>query len=174
MNKTWLIGDPHFGHENVISYCERPFSSVTEMDEEIIKRWNNLVKKNDEVILLGDFSFYGREKSRNILSRLHGTKTLIKGNHDTKSDKYYRDIGFRNASKYPIVVRQGIILSHQPMFGLFSNDSILMNIYAHEHNNKEFEDFTNCSACVSVERTNYEPVLLDEIESKILEIRRKK
>ena len=52
--KTFFTSDLHFGHENVIKFDERPFNSVEEMDEELIKRWNNKVGKGDIVYVLGD------------------------------------------------------------------------------------------------------------------------
>ena len=54
MAKIWLISDTHFGHTNVIKYCNRPFESSDEMDKTIIKNWNNTIKKYDKVFLLGD------------------------------------------------------------------------------------------------------------------------
>ena len=55
----WFTSDTHFGHKNIIEYCKRPFSSVEQMNEMLIKKWNNKVKVDDIVFHLGDFSFRG-------------------------------------------------------------------------------------------------------------------
>ena len=54
MAQIYFTGDLHFGHENVLRFDGRPFSSVEEMDEELISRWNNKVGKGDIVYILGD------------------------------------------------------------------------------------------------------------------------
>lgn len=81
MSDTFLWSDPHFGHQNIIRYCERPFSSVEEMNEELVQRYNERVKPEDRVIIAGDFSM--REEMVPLyLPRLNGKKELVWGNHD--------------------------------------------------------------------------------------------
>lgn len=78
----YLISDLHFGHENIIKYSSRPFSSVEEMNETLIKNWNDVVKDNDIVYHLGDFCFLKYNDCKNILRRLNGNINMILGNHD--------------------------------------------------------------------------------------------
>ena len=58
MSNMFFTSDTHWGHANSIKYCNRPFIDVVEMDEQLIDNWNSVVKANDEVWQLGDFSFY--------------------------------------------------------------------------------------------------------------------
>ena len=81
MSKTWLTSDPHFWHLNVIRYCNRPYTTVEEMNEKLILNWNKVVGPDDIVYVLGDFSLASRAVET-ILPRLNGRKKLILGNHD--------------------------------------------------------------------------------------------
>lgn len=76
--------DTHFGHANIIKYCNRPFADVYAMDAELIWRWNQVVKPEDEVFHLGDFAFANRNRVEDLLSKLNGRKFLVAGNHDPK------------------------------------------------------------------------------------------
>ena len=81
--KIFFTIDLHFGHENVIRFDNRPFNTVEEMDEEMIKRWNTKVGKGDIVYVLGDFIWKAAtNEAVSIIRRLNGQIILIKGNHD--------------------------------------------------------------------------------------------
>lgn len=54
---VYFTADTHFGHENIIKFCDRPFASVEEMDETLIANWNGRVRANDTVFILGDMFF---------------------------------------------------------------------------------------------------------------------
>ena len=88
--KIFLIGDCHFGHRNIIKYCNRPFASVEEMTDTLIKNWNGVVGKNDIVYVVGDFALCGKQKIIEIGQQLNGRKRLILGNHDQASLDTYR------------------------------------------------------------------------------------
>lgn len=78
----YFTADNHFGHENVIRFCNRPFASADEMNEHMISAWNDRVRQNDTVFILGDMFFRAKDVET-ILSRLKGKKRLIIGNHDS-------------------------------------------------------------------------------------------
>lgn len=73
-----------FFHANIIRLCNRPFDSVEEMNETLIKNWNAVVKKGDIVWSLGDFSFSSIENTIEIIKRLNGDLHMVLGNHDQK------------------------------------------------------------------------------------------
>ena len=60
----WFTSDTHFGHENIIKYCKRPFKSLEHMNMEIIRRWNERVQPDDMVIFAGDFCFRNSPASK--------------------------------------------------------------------------------------------------------------
>lgn len=77
----WFTSDSHFWHANVIKYCSRPFYSVEVMNETLVANWNSVVKPEDTIIHLGDFSFALRSVEL-YSERLNGHKKLVPGNHD--------------------------------------------------------------------------------------------
>lgn len=54
--EIYFTSDLHLGHDNIIRFCNRPFSSVEEMNDRIIQNYNSIVHKNDLVYILGDFN----------------------------------------------------------------------------------------------------------------------
>ena len=78
----YYIADPHFGHENILKMCRRPFGSIEDMNEALIAAWNGRVTGNDTVFILGDL-FFRCDDPESILTRLKGKKRLIVGNHDS-------------------------------------------------------------------------------------------
>lgn len=159
--KIWFIGDTHFGHKNIITYCNRPFESVDQMTEVLIHNWNNVVAKEDRVIMNGDFALCGKEAIINIGNTLNGRKTLIIGNHDGASLKTYYDAGFEMVSKDPILVNEFFIVSHTPQY--VQENGVYANIFAHVHTNPMYKDVSSRSFCTSVERINYTPIEFEEI-----------
>jgi calcineurin-like phosphoesterase family protein len=79
----YFTSDLHFYHEKIIHHCNRPFRDAQEMNEIIIKNWNNTVSPDDEVYILGDVTMKGPEQAFAVLSRLSGKKYLLRGNHDS-------------------------------------------------------------------------------------------
>lgn len=77
-----FTSDPHYGHKNIIKYCNRPFSSIEEMTRELIARYNSKVKPTDTALWGGDCFFCPFVEAKQILDQLNGTKVLILGNHD--------------------------------------------------------------------------------------------
>jgi len=111
----WFTSDLHFYHKNIISLSKRPFQNLNEMHETLIKNWNNCVKSNEYVYILGDFSFGSIESTKRILDQLNGFKILIKGNHDFPAHKALK-CGFNEVHENIFINLNGtrIYLSHFP------------------------------------------------------------
>jgi calcineurin-like phosphoesterase family protein len=135
MQQTFLIADTHFGHKRIIEYDEhrQNYTSLHEMDEAIIKNWNKVIKRNYIVYILGDVSFYPKEKTKEIINRLNGNKYLIMGNHDTThSVNWWKEVGFEWVSKYPIIFEDKYILSHIPIFRVGdAPQNLFWNVHGH-------------------------------------------
>lgn len=156
----FFIADTHFTEENIIKYENRPFPSVQDMNERLIENWNTRVSEEDIVYVLGDFGAFGQEKE--ILSRLKGIKYLVKGNHDTADNEYYRKVGFQEVYDHPILLESFWILSHEP---LYVNENMpYANLFGHVHNSPLFKDYSKQHYCVSAERTGYAPISFEEIK----------
>lgn len=114
--RIFFTSDLHFGHSKCIEYCSRPFNSVEDMTLKLIRNWNKVVKENDLVYVLGDFSMYlTKPQLREIVSKLNGTKILVRGNHDMSPSEML-NIGFHAVVENAEIVIAGerVLLSHYP------------------------------------------------------------
>ena len=159
MNNVYFISDYHFNHKNVLIYESRPFYSVEEMNETLIRNWNSVIKKSDKVFVPGDFGFGSKEAITKIVSRLRGNKVLIMGNHDKrKTVSWWQDVGFKEVIKYPIIWSETFILSHEPLKTVPEG---YVNIHGHIHSKKVSDE--NKYFNVSCESLNYYPISFKEI-----------
>lgn len=156
--KDYFIADTHFNDSGIMAYANRNFESVKEMTVIMAKLWNETVTHNDRVFVLGDFATGDID---NIYSVLNGEKILIKGNHDTESNQYYREKGFAEVYDYPIIYKKFFILSHEPVF---TNESMpYVNLFGHVHNNPIYADKSSKHFCVCAERIHYRPICFEHI-----------
>jgi calcineurin-like phosphoesterase family protein len=182
MPSVFLVSDTHFGHAGVCRFTRddgeklRPWTDPDEMDEEMVKRWNETVKPTDKVYHLGDVVI--NRKALNIMHRLNGDKVLIRGNHDIFRDDEYRE-HFRELRAYHVM--NGMILSHIPLheasLGRFG-----VNIHGHLHANRVMKArgahadtgeviYGNYIDpryhCVCVEQTDFRPILFEDVIQRI-------
>jgi len=98
---------------------KRGFGSVEEMNEYMIMKWNSRVRKNDDVVILGDFSVGKGPETNLVLERLNGRKFLIRGNHDRfLEDRKFNVKLFHWIKDYEELKdnKRKVILSHYPIF----------------------------------------------------------
>lgn len=170
--RTWVYSDPHFYHRNIVNFTNydgtkvRPWDDYEKMTEDMIEWYNELVSDGDRVYILGDVAFTPAHM-RDTVSRLKGRKVLVPGNHEPPKMRKYFDL-FDDVRGY--VVKKGFIMSHIPIHpGSLSRWKL--NIHGHLHNNRVEEVGYPGSAdpryfCACVERTNFRPILLDDILKK--------
>jgi calcineurin-like phosphoesterase family protein len=182
MPSVFLVSDTHFGHAGVCRFLRedgtklRPWDDPTEMDEEMVQRWNDTVRPADKVYHLGDVVI--NRRCLRILSRLNGDKVLIRGNHDIFRDDDYRQY-FRELRAYHVM--NGMILSHIPVheesLGRFGT-----NIHGHLHYRRVCRprgvdaktrktlygtEIDPRYHNVCVENTDYRPILFEKVMDRI-------
>ena len=145
--KVFVTADNHFFHKNIIKYCKRPFNSVREMNDYMIKRWNKKVTKKDLVFHLGDFAFTTTENLIKVRRKINGTIIIIPGNHDRK--KMMRECGFI-VSPTNIIRIDNIVLTHRPLPVVHSG---VVNVHGHIHEKNTHGKRINAS----VDVTGFEP-----------------
>lgn len=183
MQKIFFTADTHFGHENVIQFDKRPFASADEMDEEMIRRWNNKVGKGDLVYVLGDMIWKSiTNYAEPLIKSLNGQIILIKGNHDQfiKNGKAKKALaGIKDYDDIVVTLEDGnkrrCILSHyfMPFYNGHRYQTILLHGHSHSSEESNIEQeiaknlnergFQNEIYNVGCMHWNYEPVTLDEI-----------
>lgn len=157
----WVISDTHFGHNNIIKFEPefRPFKTIEEHDETLVRLWNERVRLTDIVLHLGDV-FFGN--GFHVLPRLMGRKWLVGGNHDHYNYAQYTQHFERLYGM--IVYKEGIVASHAPI-----HDSVLefrwkANIHGHTHSRP---GPTPRHINLSVEHTNLAPIHWDEVLQRV-------
>lgn len=160
----WIISDTHFNHQRIIDYCNRPFTSVEEMNKTMITNWNNVVAKDDIVWHLGDFGMGSKEEITSLVNQLNGRINLVMGNHDNHPVSWYYDCGFNRVYDRPVIIDDFFILSHHPRQGCAN---LYGYIYGHVHNDDIYKDYTSNSFCACVERINYTPIKLEKAKKKM-------
>ena len=178
MPAVFLVSDTHFGHAGVCRFMRndgvtklRPWDDPEEMDEFMIRAWNERVRPNDKVYHLGDVVI--NRRALVTLGRLNGDKVLIRGNHDIFKDDEYRKY-FRELRAYHVM--NGMILSHIPIhtasLGRFG-----VNIHGHLHASRVMLEPVGMYGipvvdpryhCVCVEQTDYTPILFEDVIKRII------
>lgn len=162
MPDFWFTSDHHFGHNNIIKYCNRPFETVEEMNETMIENWNSLVKKNDIVYHLGDFTM--NSDPMPYISRLKGKVHLILGNHDKQAHRAARYWQWTKTTSIVKLVDHTITLCHYPMLTWLKSCYNEWSLFGHVHGRI---DGVGKSLDVGVDCNDFSPVNLDTISEKM-------
>lgn len=166
--KKFYISDIHLYQESVIKESQRPYSSIKEMHDDFIVKWNKKVDKNDIVYIVGDVASPSTEREImdvvNILKLLKGNKILIIGNHDRESIKNLKfKKCFMEVKEYARVYDSGkkVVMFHYPMESWEGSKKGVIHIHGHIH--KEPIAFKENRYNVGADVQGFEPKTLMEI-----------
>lgn len=154
----FFTSDTHFGHKNIINYCNRPFDTVEKMNETLIEKWNKKVGKKDIVYHLGDFCM-GDPKQ--YIDHLNGKIYSILGNHDKQIEKIWKQLGWIKMIKTVKIGGVFITLCHYP-FEVW-NKSHFNQWHLHGHCHGTLQVNHGKRYDVGVDSNGYEPVEFEEL-----------
>lgn len=157
----FFTSDEHFDHKRIIQYSKRPFSSVEEMNSELIKRHNERVKSGDLVVHCGDFTLrYSFKDAQRFIKQLNGQHIFLRGSHDHWLDKF-SDVHERWEKK---IGDTYIVADHYPGRSWPRSHYGSIQVFGHHHGSlfsigRQYD--------VGVDNNNYYPVSLEEVKIKI-------
>jgi len=161
--KIWFTTDPHYGHWNIVKYCNRPFSSIEEMNKTLIDKWNSVIKPEDLVYVVGDITMsYSKKKMKEIFDQLNGEKILIKGNHDKKATIPIDSFVEIHDRLHITGENYDFILVHDPAEAAANHETDQKYICGHLHSYPEDRMYRNWFDA-GVDGNNFTPISLEEI-----------
>lgn len=170
----YFTSDLHLGDERVLRY--RPvFSDIEDMDETIIRNWNNKVCPSDEVYIIGDLAFQSKHGIDYYLERMNGRKHLLIGNHEEDWIGKVEDLSNYFESVDHMVYLESedkhLTLCHYPMlewYGTrYGKPSYLLHGHIHARTHLEsykyIKEHLPNALNVGVDVNGYEPVVFEEL-----------
>lgn len=176
--EVWFTSDTHFGHENIIRYCNRPFKNAEQMNAELIRRWREIVPDDGIVFHLGDFAHGSSKLWNDILSALPGRKYLIVGNHDMKALRqgYMGRFELVTQQMTIRVGGQAIVLNHNPFLCYGGSYRDVWQLFGHVHSgplshtgldHPRLNMLFPLQYDVGVDNNDFRPVSFAEVKAKI-------
>ena len=175
---VYFTSDTHFGHENIIRYCNRPFRNAEEMNAELIRRWRETVPEDGVVFHLGDFAHGNARLWNDILSALTGRKYLILGNHDMKALRQGYMGRFEHVAQQ-MTIRvggQAIVLNHNPFLCYGGSYRDVWQLFGHVHSgpashtgldHPRLKMLFPLQYDVGVDNNDFRPISFAEVKAKI-------
>lgn len=170
----YFTSDLHFGHDKDFLYSPRGFVSSEEHDRQIIENWNNIVKPEDIVYILGDIMLGDNINGINCLNLLNGKKYFIIGNHDTDNRvRFYESNDLINCG-YATIIKYGkwrFYLSHFPTkVGNYDDEQKHIKFYClcgHVHTKDKWLDWHDKCYHVELDAHNCLPKSINDIINEI-------
>ena len=176
--KVYFTSDTHFGHENIIRYCGRPFRNAEEMNAELIRRWRETVPEDGIVFHLGDFAHGGSRLWNDIHHALTGRKYLILGNHDMKALRQGYMGQFEHVAQQMTIKVGGqtIVLNHNPFLCYGGSYRDVWQLFGHVHSgpashtgldHPRLRMLFPLQYDVGVDNNDFRPISFAEVKAKI-------
>ena len=163
MPNIWFTADFHFGHSNIIRYCNRPFRSVEEMDQTILERLNASAKANDILYFLGDFCIGSKARALQHREQIRCRKIFaLAGNHDKEARKLTEEFSWLNNLAEISIHGQPIVLCHYALRVWNRSHHGAWHLYGHSHGNLP-DTPTSLSMDVGVDTHDFRPWHFDQI-----------
>ena len=156
--ELFITSDEHYGHYNILEFCDRPYENTTDMDNGLITNHNSIVSENDTTIHLGDFIWKGY-KFEEIINQLNGFHIFIKGNHDhsypkpTKGHKYQV---LENQILEFEYMKKRFVACHYPLYEWNGSFRGSKHFYGHSHKERQIKNAYH----VGVDTNEYLPINL--------------
>lgn len=161
----YFTADTHFYYQDALIYQNRPFRNVREMNEGIIKNWNDRVSNDDSIYILGDFADTSYERVEELLKRLNGKKYIIRGNHDDVLNMVNPKLYEWIKDYHKLCINQlEIILFHYPIHSWEHKGKKALHFYGHIHS---IQSDYRYSYNVGVDVNDMAPVSLEEIIERL-------
>ena len=168
---VFFTSDTHFGHKNIIKYCNRPYTNIDEMNLALVHNWNSVVKADDIVFHLGDFAFMKEEKKvLDLIWSLNGHIYLVPGNHDHIENFKFPSLANKfnfmsQLSEVDIKVEDEklrFVLCHYAMRVWNKSHYGAIQLYGHSHGTLP-DDPKSRSMDVGVDCHGYTPIHIDDV-----------
>lgn len=175
--KLWLTADEHYGHRRILQYQSRPFSTVEEMDDTLVRRHNEAVGSDDVVIHIGDFSFGKGEDFARVARKLNGTHFFMDGSHDRSMREFFsrpEDFGgtgdrlFLLPKLFEFTFRRTkVVLCHYAMHSWWASHYPTSSVHFHGHSHGRF-DSPKQAVDVGVDTNEFYPYEVEAAIAKAL------
>lgn len=194
--KIFFSSDQHFGHRNVVKFCNRPYADEKEMGKALIENWNNVVGPDDIIVTMGDFFWFNDSQSiKKVVNQLNGTIYIVLGNHDKKES-------FRRCDPEKLIILDGIshiflrcedenrwyektfeiVCCHYPLMTWSHRDRGAINLFGHIHSGwmRSCDDYDQMLPLwrgqqldVGVDNQNFTPVVFEDVLAQLADEKRK-
>lgn len=172
MGNIFVTSDLHFFHDKEFIWKPRGFSSMEEMNEVEIERYNQIVKPEDTCYLCGDIALgQNAFEAARIISKLNGKKILIFGNHDSAAKiKMYQTNYLFEDYQYAMPLKAAkmhFYLTHYPTITANGEDTRLINLFGHTHQTTNDYEKRAYMYHIGVDSHDCYPVNIEEIAAEI-------